>query len=403
MPSIRNPFETLSFLPRKRFDEPDPFQTKRRSIYPGIDPLLSSDQEPDTEQGYPKRDWSAYLNEVKDIYSKTGPAQKAYESHLQDLPEQQNPSVWGRIVAGIVGAGTGFAEGPSRGVAAGQGIIRRPYERALEEWQNKEAGLSRSAEIEEKALGRRLGYLKEVKDVAKTESEYNEQLRKDQIERDKLDETKRRNDAYIADLKTKGFITRTDDKGVDYMFHPATKERIELGPSLAGARFEHEKGVAKDVSKRGWANVDIGRGNLGLRGQEVGMSRERLGLEKEAGGRAQTALEINEEANERARATYLQGPHIPAVEQTQSTKLAAAQVVADYPDAAKFIDPKTGGILPPTITGEYESEKEDQVHFAKFMKAVEEKKAKILGLRRPGTPLSGLSGSREQPRADIIK
>ena len=413
MPGIRNPFESLALLPRRKYSDPmggqeDPFQTRRRSIYPGIDPLSPTEMQtqPDEEQGYPKRDWSQYLNEVRDIYSKTGPAQAAYESHLQDLPEQQNPSVWGRIVAGIVGAGTGFAEGPSRGVAAGQGIIRRPYERALEEWQNKEAGLSRSAELEEKSLGRRLGYLKEVKDVAKTESEYNEMLRKDQLERDKLEETRRRNDAYIADLKTRGFVTRTDAKGVDYMFNPQTKERIELGPSLAGrAQTERERatGVAEGISR---GNLGVAQGNLGLRGQEVSISREHLGLAKEAGGRAQSADERAEEANERARATYLQGPHVPATEQGQATRLAAAQVVADYPDRSKFIDPKTGGILPPGETSAgygHPTFAKDLEDFAQFMAEVNRRKEKILGLRRPGTPISGLSGSREQPRADIVK
>ena len=402
MPGIRNPFE--SYYPR-RLGNPTEENVGRLGRLK-FDPWSASDiDDRESEPAVPRRDWSQYLAEVKDIYSKTGPAQAAYESHLRDLPQQENPSVWGRIVAGIVGAGTGFAEGPSRGIAAGQGIIRRPYERQLEEWQNKEAGLSRSAEIEEKGLGRRLGYLKEEREIEKEKALEEDRLRDDQLKREAQEDLARYRDAQIEDMKGRGWVTLpTNAAGETIMANPRTGEEKNFGKALAGVRFEEDvrhRGVTEqqgwDASKRGWANVSLGQSNLGMRGKEYQLSAE-------AGGRAQAADERAEEANERARATYLQGPHIPVPEQTAATRLAAAQVVAEYPDAAKFIDEK-GGIKPPgeELHKGYPTSAADLEHFKRFMQEVEKKKREALGLRRPGTPISGLSGSKEQPRADIVK
>jgi hypothetical protein len=402
MPAIRNPFEALSFLPRKKLgyqDAPMSISMSMRNVTPP--------QQEAEEPGFRRRDWSGYLDDLKEIYSKTGSAETAYQQHLQNLPEQQKPSVWGRIVAGIVGGGVGYTEGPSKGIAAGQGIIRRPYERQLEEWQNKEAGLGRSAELEEKNLGRKLGYMKEVREVAKDQDEYDKIMADYLIKRDTLSENKRLNDARIKDYARRGMIRITDpETGRDVLKDPTTGEVVDLGKSFDWVKFQQAKDVAADASKRGWAGVETGRANAQTARGNLGVAQKRLELEGKAATRADAYLELAKETGTRAqeaadltRQRAEVGEPVSNDEQQKIKKTAIARAIITNRDWSKFADEDKDGnfILDPSrVRVDWGFDRaptpEDLVELEKFKAAIAAEEAKILGVRRP-KPLSGLSGA----------
>ena len=387
MPSIRNPFENL-WLPRQSFGNPteeNVGRLGRLKINPWSPTDLEDDQE--VEPGFAKRDWSNYLKDLRDVYSKTGPAQTAYESHLQNLPEQQKPSVWGRIVAGIVGAGTGYTEGPSKGIAAGQSIVRRPYEQALDEWSNKEAALGRQVSFEDKASQRQLDYLKEVGRVTENEADYEKEIAKLGLQREAQAETKRLNDSTIKYRESQGFVRYDDPETKQEMLIHPNGRKILIGPSLKVAEFGERKRAAGVGEKQAGERLQQGWKGLQFEGQRVQQGAEGLGLERRRTAVSEEQLKINQDAEMRRAETAKKGGtarYVPPTQQTEARIAALSRAALENPDFAGYFDHKNGVVKPSTA-------KRYPDGYKRYMQRVLEIENEMLG-RQYG----GLSGGLSQ-------
>lgn len=355
MPGLRNPFESY-LSPRKKYTNPTEDNVSRFARI-NLDPWdaeEASEQDRETEPAVPRRDWSGYLRDLKNVYSQQGEAQKAYQSHLQDLPEQQNPSVWGRIVAGIVGAGTGYTEGPSKGIAAAQGIYRRPYERELEKWENKEATLGRQVEFEDKASKRQLDYLKEVGRVTENEAEYDKAMA--EIER-----KSRMDEATIEHWKDQGWQKSVDAQGNDILVHPSGGVKM-IGPSLAG-RAQSEKERAAKVGEgyerqrvgQGWANVNIGQTNAATAQTNAATAQGGLAVSQRNAAVNEGRLKVEQDAEIRRAEALAKGGtarFIPPTQQTEARTAALSRAALENPDFAGYYDHKNS-VVRPSVAKKY--------------------------------------------------
>lgn len=106
---------------------------------------------------------SPYRMSIDDMYGE-GPALKAYQEHIKNIPVDA-PSRGRRILAAIAG-GLGGMHDVQTGIAAGQGVRERPYQQALANWQAKAEGLQQAAGIEGQRDAKRIAYYKLMQDAA---------------------------------------------------------------------------------------------------------------------------------------------------------------------------------------------------------------------------------------------
>jgi len=65
---------------------------------------------------------------------------EAYRRHILSQPKRRKPSTKAKILAALAGAGVGL-NNPAGGVATALGLIDRPHEQSLRDWQTKGTGL----------------------------------------------------------------------------------------------------------------------------------------------------------------------------------------------------------------------------------------------------------------------
>ena len=114
---LRNPFDNFSFGSRFAGSPPKPFSSPNhgqvtkpyQSLFNDYSSPLPSNAPP--EERKPDNDWTSYLTDMEDLYTKQGPAAGAYAEHMQNIPEYTKPSKMQRIGAALVGGMEGMRSG----------------------------------------------------------------------------------------------------------------------------------------------------------------------------------------------------------------------------------------------------------------------------------------------------
>jgi hypothetical protein len=101
----------------------------------------------------PPFDRQKYLEETQAL-RKDRPRRSAYEEAVSTPPkaEEYNPSKWRRLAAILGGAAGGYAEGPGAGIATARTIIDQPYNRVMNDYERRIAGLREQAGAEAEDL-----------------------------------------------------------------------------------------------------------------------------------------------------------------------------------------------------------------------------------------------------------
>lgn len=110
---------------------------------------------------YDPENMRRYLQAMTDLDQAPRPRMDQFTQHLENLPtrEQYKPTKMGRLEAALVGFGTGFAEGPTRGYVLAKATLEDPYRQAREEWGDKIAPMQHAAELEQRDYATRMAGL----------------------------------------------------------------------------------------------------------------------------------------------------------------------------------------------------------------------------------------------------
>jgi len=106
---------------------------------------------------YDAANMQKYIDAMAKLDAEPRQKMEAFSQHLENMPtrEQYQPGKLGKFGAALTGFGTGYLEGPSRGIVAAQSQLERPYRQAQEEWGNKITPMQHAAELESQDLNRR--------------------------------------------------------------------------------------------------------------------------------------------------------------------------------------------------------------------------------------------------------
>lgn len=286
-PFLRNPFESYDWMAGRNRNEfltgklEDPVASNQQrmlsqaGVYEPSDGLNAGPPERST----PSWDMASWLDDLRDVYTKEGPAAKTYREHLGSMPQYQTPTKWGKFGAALVGAAEGLHRGGAAGWRAGQEAAQAPYRRELEQWGIKEQALGRDVEAEDKAANRKLAYMNAVRQVAKDESEYRRHMQDYELRRS----TEMFNQEQ--DLATRRRWDRQDRKEytnaqgqvVSYIPGVEGSEIIMSGGTLAGAQFGETKRRNRETEATARRNAATAEGQLGVSRGNLALAQQREG------------------------------------------------------------------------------------------------------------------------------
>jgi len=326
--SLRNAFENFDFgeiyAPKKRRnafsgapEDPAAANQQRFLEQAGTyeQPAVTANAGPPQPSG---PDWGNWMSELRDAYTKEGPAQSAYKEHLGQMPEYQTPSKWGKFGAALVGGAEGLRSGAASGWRAAQEAATAPYKRELGQWAAKEQALGRNVAAEDKASQRRIDFMNTARQMSKDEREYGKWMRDYdfKLQQEANDENQRAAERGRWDRQD--LETYTDEQG-------NLRERMpgSTGPGRLVGASDKAADIknAAETRKIGWANVGVAN-----RQAATGEGNLRLGQERES-RIASTPMDPNAQAT--ARSSALQ------------------RAATEKSGWADFIDPETGMANPP--------------------------------------------------------
>jgi hypothetical protein len=101
---------------------------------------------------YNRENMQKYIDAMQRLDDSPRPRLEALSAHLDNQPtrEKYEPTKGNRFGAALAGFGTGYVEGPSRGMAAARETLDRPYNSARQDWMDKTGPLEYGANLEEK-------------------------------------------------------------------------------------------------------------------------------------------------------------------------------------------------------------------------------------------------------------
>lgn len=347
-----------SYAPRQRRNyfsgaPQDRMGDNTRRFLEGVS-FQSADNRAPAEERPAEADWGNWMSEMRDAYTKEGPAQSAYREHLGSMPQYQAPGKMGKFGAALVGAAEGFRSGGAAGWQAGQEATMAPYRRELDQWGMKEQALGRQAGLEEKSAGRRIDYMNTVRSMAKDE----QQARQWMADYD-LREEKERNDAFHReaernrwDRQDRETYTGADGALYERMPGEAGPGR-RVGDTLAGAQFGETKRHNKANEGVAWTNARTSQGQLGVAQGNLDLSKDR---EYRIGSQP-----MDPRAQSSARASAL------------------SRAASSNPAWGKFIDMDTGNVNPPVVSSEQDPK---WTEFQRFMDAVRREETGIFSRPR---------------------
>jgi len=357
---FRNPFDSwTNSLPKpKKFGMPNQSPSTQNQIFsqPDMHPWRNTffddttgPPDPTQTPEAPNNEWGSYLSEMRDIYTKQGPAMGAYQEHLGNIPQYQKPGGWHKFGSALVGAATGLQQGAGAGWKAGQEALHLPYQRAMDEWGTKEQALGRQADIEDKSTGRRLAFMKEVREVAKDEQDYKRLMAKHNLDVDAQKSLNRYREAQIEELGTRGWSTYVDNRGHRISYNPKTEETKDWGPDIAKT------------------NTEIAKGNQAISGYNAATSRGQLGVSQ-----GQLALgQRNAERLERGET-----PPVTGIEQSTIRESSLTRAAAENDKWTNYFTSE-GGLQPRP------SDPKEAQQYDRFMNRVKAIEQEILSTRRP--------------------
>jgi len=120
-------------------------------------------------------------------------AQEAYQQH--QVPEEDNPSIWRKIGAGLVGASIGLRD-PRAGLAASSQILQEPHRRAMERYEAEEKALLNSAKLEHEQNQMKQQF---ESDMMRTEERFNENQALNQYRDQTIDQRRTEAEQRAAD------------------------------------------------------------------------------------------------------------------------------------------------------------------------------------------------------------
>jgi len=364
---FRNPFDSwTNSLPKpKKFGMPNQIPSTQNRMMSQSNPwreaifddtMTNPTAAPTQTPEQPKNEWGSYLSEMKDLYTRQGPSTQAYEEHMKNIPQYQKPGGWHRFGSALVGAATGLQQGAGAGWKAGQEALNLPHQRAMEEWSTKEQGLGRQAELEDKSTGRRLSFMKEVREVAKDEQDYKRLMAKHDLDERAQTSLEKYRTAQIEELQGRGWTTFVNDKGHRISVNPKTGEQRDFGLDQKATDWKFEQGRLTDAQTR-----------TGIAGYNANTARGQLGQTI----RSQDRADRNENRP------------VSAIEQSTARQSAMSRAQAENPKWAKYVTAE-GSLNPDTMAAAPGSP--DRIQFERFMRRVVAIEDEILGRRRQPSP-----------------
>ena len=366
---LRNPFErfggwNVGGTYRAPNQSPNPnnelFGGARKNMFEGIFGDYSQPIQSDRAPEQPKSEWSDYLTELQDLYTKQGPARQAYSEHLDAMPQYQTPTKWGKFAAALTGAGEGWNKGAGAGFAAGQNVAMAPYRREMDQWSAKEKALGRQADLEDDSTQRRISMMKEVRSAAHDENQYRQTMRELDQKEAAAKEVARYHDAQIKNMEGQGWVKDYDNQGNMVMYNPKTKETQVVGPSSKKTDWAFQE----DASKARWAGVETGRRNSATAEGQLGVSKGNL--------------EINRAGEARRAAGAAAGVPVAPGQSSNARSSALSRAASESAKWNKFLDKATGGV-------DMEEATKNWNEYQKFVKRVDELEQGLIGRRVPGT------------------
>lgn len=235
------------FAPRKNlFPPPQLPNYFPRSAGDSQDNQLGNQQPEQTPDDFASR--------MRQMYNadSSGPAMKAFQTHLSQAP-QNKPNFVTSLAATLSGAGAGWRS-PKEGALVGQEVLNQPFVRAQEQWKTKGAGLEKAAEIEDRGAKERLGLFKEIdtrnRQVGKDANE--QKLNDARIKNyDSLVKEREQGKFEIHEDKTNGHlvgVNKASGERKDYGVVDLTpQQKADLQVSTSGREEDKRQGNRKDM------------------------------------------------------------------------------------------------------------------------------------------------------------
>jgi hypothetical protein len=320
-------------------------------------------------------------SDTEDVYDKTlrslsetGPAMKKYTDFVANVPKEGDyqPNWMTRIGAAVSGAAAGMRN-PSEGVAVAQRIRDEPYRSAVEQYHLQERGLAALAAGENDQRQNQLGLIKAIRDNQIKMRELGTKETTANASMINANANKAYREAMVDDLKRKGWVFYTDDKG----------HRIGTLMGQNGVQQKQDFGPSEEATKISQKNRELNQADT----------------RNAAYGRMAGAAETNATANQtRANESFS-----PPNQQFYAESMATQQAVRENPDWAGFVD-KNGRIK--TSVGifggdprRYPGSRPGVSGYDEFTKRVQEIKDEIIKKNR--MPMRGF-GSMFNGNDDVI-
>lgn len=357
---IRNPFENYDFgdpyapAQRRRIffsGSVTPEENLKRSIQQsGFGQATSSATAP-----MPGRttDWSSWVAELRDMYTRESEAGKEYKEHLANLPQYTGTSKWGKFGAALVGAAEGLKKGGAAGWEAGQSAAMAPYQRELDLWGVKEGALGKRVIAEDKAMQRRGEYMTHIRNLAKDEDQARQWLADYDLKRDQFEGLTDWRKAQQARWPSQDAATYKNEKGELIEYQPG-----KVGPTInRGPTFEKSQ-------------LD----NLMLH-QEV---MERAATSNAASNAISAGANASRAATAARAETRLENAPILPSQSSEAFHQSLQRAASENPSWSKYYNAVTEEILPPS-----EDDPAAWQDYGNFLRRRKQIEGEVMTLRNP--------------------
>lgn len=312
-------------------------------------------------------DGRSYFREIQNIRNTRGPALSEYQKSLKEQPtrETHKPSVKRRIGSGIAGALTGIQHGAGAGFAQAQQTNELPYLRAQDEYEGRMRNLGESARLEQDEVDNQIRALETARAMGLKYDQFKlEDLKtrhqmelgeRDsdtraftaqtgrgnmEINEGNLDINRERANAYIADLKNKGYdLVNQADGSVIAVSKSDPNERITIpGETIQAANL----GVARTNARTAQGQLGVSARNAATAGRNADTNAQSR-LDRKA--YQEGILNVRKQAEQRVRKA--DGSLPTPGEQSQAIDNALF-VMKTNQRFAKYITSDDNGALVPT-------------------------------------------------------
>lgn len=329
----------MSFFNMFGQQKPDPYQSmfdKKSNPFDNIsfDGSNSGATNTDTtsntdaaEPSYSGRDNQGFLTQMRDILMNEGPAHKAYNDNLNEMPTPTGPGKMNRTIAAIMGGLSGATQGGAAGAKVASDFVQAPYRNAMENWQVRNAALGKDVQMEDDQNSKRAQFATLVRQTTKDDRDYKTAMMKFDLDA----KTKDEESAYKRWQMSRG------DKQ-DSSLDAYRQWQMQSGDTKNANEATYQQGMLANSA----GNLDVARGNLGVNrfrannqaelGQaHVGIDQQKTDIDQQ---RADTYGQYIQNGGNKA-ASY-----VNPSQQKDATKLATQKAIAENPGWRNFVNDK---------------------------------------------------------------